>query len=54
MKVEPLDAVQVEEGEHGAQGGQQHPVLYLEVLDGLKTEICHRKRNKESNETSFA
>jgi len=40
VEVEPLDAVQVEEGEHGAQGGQQHTVLYLEVLDGLtKNEV---------------
>jgi hypothetical protein len=35
VEVEPLDAVKIKKGEHGAQGGQQHTVLYLEVLDGL-------------------
>ena len=36
VEVEPLDAVEVQQGQHGPQGRQQHPVLDLEVLDGLE------------------
>jgi hypothetical protein len=36
VEVEPLDAVEVEQWQHGPQRGQQHPVLYLEILDGLQ------------------
>ena len=41
VKVEPLDAVQVEQGQHGAQRRQKDSVLNLEVLDGLQG-ICTR------------
>ena len=39
VKVEPLDAVQIEQGQHGAQRRQEDSVLNLKVLDGLQG-IC--------------